>query len=75
LCIAGGQKIKMSKKTLEVVSDMIDEAVDELAKLILRLDNNPKKTRKEQNTIKKIQEIRDTIQDSVLHAKLKKSIE
>lgn len=44
-------------------------------KLILRLDKNPKKTRKEQNTIKKIQEIRDTIQDSVLYAKLKKSIE
>lgn len=65
----------MSEKTLAVDSDMIDEAVDELAKLILRLDNNPKKTRKEQNTIKKIQEIRDTIQDSVLHAKLKKSIE
>ena len=56
-------------------SDMIDQALDEIAKLILRLDKNPKKTRKEQNTIKKIQEIRDTIQDSVLYAKLKKSIE
>jgi len=54
---------------------MIDQALDELAKLILRLDKNPKKTRKEQNTIKKIQEIRDTIQDAVLYAKLKKSIE
>jgi len=51
---------------------MIDQALDELAKLILRLDKNPKKTRKEQNTIKKIQEIRDTIQDAVLYAKLKK---
>jgi hypothetical protein len=54
---------------------MIDRAIDELAKLILRLDKNPKKTRKEQNTIKKIQEIRDTIQDAVLYAKLKKSAE
>jgi hypothetical protein len=54
---------------------MIDRALDELAKLILRLDKNPKKTRKELNTIKKIQEIRDTIQDAVLYAKLKKSIE
>jgi hypothetical protein len=54
---------------------MIGRALDELAKLILRLDKNPKKTRKEQNTIKKIQEIRDTIQDAVLYAKLKKSIE
>ena len=54
---------------------MIDRTLEKLAKLILRLDKNPKKTRKEQNTIKKIQEIRDTIQDSVLHAKLKKSIQ
>jgi hypothetical protein len=65
----------MSKKTLAVDSDMIDLALDELSKLMLRLDKNPKKTRKEQNTIKKIQEIRDTIQDSVLYAKLKKSVE
>ena len=65
----------MSKKTLAVDSDMIDLALGDLTKLMLRLDNNPKKTRKEQNTIKKIQEIRDTIQDSVLYAKLKKSTE
>ena len=65
----------MGKKTLAVDSDMIDLAVDELNKLILRLDKSPKKTRKEQNTIKKIEEIRDTIQDSVLYAKLKKSTE
>lgn len=65
----------MSKKTLAVDSDMIDLAVDELSKLMLRLDKNPKRTRKDQNTIKKIQEIRDTIQDSVLYAKLKKSTE
>ena len=65
----------MSKKTIEVDSDMIDRAVNELAKLKLRLGNNPKKSRKDLNNIKKIQEIRDTIQDSVLYAKLKKSIE
>ena len=53
---------------------MIDLAV-ELSKLMVRLDNNPKKTRKDQNTPKKIEEIRETIQDSVLYAKLKKSIE
>lgn len=62
----------MSRKTIEVDSDMIDKALEELAKLILRLDENTKKTRKEKNTIKKIQEIRDTLQDSVLYAKLKK---
>ncbi len=50
------------KRTLAVDSDMIDLAIDELSILMLRLDKNPKKTRKEQNTIKKIQEIRDTIQ-------------
>jgi hypothetical protein len=65
----------MASKTIEVDSDMIDKTLEELAKLILRFDKKPKKTRMEQNTIKKIQEIRDTIQDSVLYAKLKKSIE
>jgi hypothetical protein len=65
----------MSRKTIEVDSDMIDRTLEELSKLIIRLDNNPKKTRKDQNTIKKIQEVRDTIQDSVLYAKLKKSVQ
>ena len=65
----------MSKKTIPVDSKMIDLAVDELSELMVRLDKNPNKTRKDNNTIKKIQEIRDTIQDSVLHAKLKKSVE
>ena len=37
----------MSRKTLAVDSDTIDEALDELTKLMLRLDKNPKKTRKE----------------------------
>ena len=53
---------------------MIDLAVDELSKLMVRLDKNPKKTRKEQNTVK-IETIRETIQDSVLYAKLKKSVD
>jgi hypothetical protein len=53
---------------------MIDRTLEELGKLKLRLDENPKKTRKERNMIKKIQEIQDTLQDSVLFAKLKKSI-
>jgi hypothetical protein len=62
----------MSRKTIDGDSDMIDRSLEDLAKIILRLEENPKKTRKEKNTIKKIQEIRDTIQDSVLYAKLKK---
>ena len=65
----------MARKTIEVDSDMIDRSLEELSKLINRLDENPKKTRKDRNTIKKIQSIRDTIQDSVLYAKLKKSIQ
>ena len=65
----------MARKTIEVDSDMIDQSLEELFKLINRLDENPKKTRKDRNTIKKIQSIRDTIQDSVLYAKLKKSIQ
>lgn len=65
----------MSRKTIEVDSDMIDQSLEELSKLVIRLDKNPKKTRKEQNTIKKIQNIRDTMQDSVLYAKLKKSVQ
>ena len=65
----------MARKTIEVDSDMIGQSLEELSKLINRLDENPKKTRKDRNTIKKIQSIRDTIQDSVLYAKLKKSIQ
>jgi uncharacterized protein Yka (UPF0111/DUF47 family) len=61
-------------KTLSVDSKMIDLALSELAKLITRLDKNSEKTRKEQNLIKEIEEIRDTIQDAVLYAKLKKSV-
>ena len=49
----------MSRKTIEVDFDIIDRTVEELAKLILRLEKNPKQTREEQNTIKKIQEIRE----------------
>ena len=44
----------MSRKTIEIDSNMIDHSLQELSKLIIRLDKNPKKTRKEQNTIKKI---------------------
>jgi hypothetical protein len=65
----------MARKTIELDSDMIDKSLEELSKLIIRLEENPKKTRKDWNTIKKIQGIRDTIQDSVLYAKLKKSVQ
>jgi len=45
--IVSGRKIDISRNTIEVDSGMIDLAVDELSKLILRLDKNPKKSRKE----------------------------
>ena len=72
--IAGLKQDKTLAKTLSVDSSTIDLALAQLAKLILGLNKNSKKTRKEQNLIKKIEEIRDTIQDAVLYAKLKKSI-
>lgn len=65
----------MARKTIEVDTDMIDPSTVECGKLIMRLEKNPKITRRERNIIKKIQEIRDTIHDSVLYAKLKKSAE
>lgn len=61
-------------KTLSFDSSAIDLALSQLAKLIVGLNKNSKKTRKEQNLIKKREEIRDTIRDAVLYAKLKKSI-
>jgi len=68
------EKGKKLANTLSIDSSAIDLALTQLAKLILQLNKNSKKTRKEQNLIKKIEEIRDTIQDSVLYAKLKKSV-
>jgi hypothetical protein len=57
-------------KTVTVDTDKIDQALDELAKLILRLNKKPKK---DTRLIKKITEIRDSIQDAIVRAKLKKS--
>jgi hypothetical protein len=39
----------MSRKTIEANSDMIDRSLEELAKLIIRLDTNPKKKREQNN--------------------------
>ena len=62
-------------KMMPVDSKTIDFALDELAKVIVTLDKNPKKTRKDKNLIKKMKDIRDAIQDAVVYAKLKKSVE
>ena len=57
-------------KTLTVDTDKIDQALNELAKMILRLNKKPKK---DTRLIKNITEIRDSIQDAIVRAKLKKS--
>lgn len=44
----------LSKKTITVDSETIDQALSELANLEIRLDKNPNKTRKEQNSINAI---------------------
>ena len=69
--IAGLKQDKTLAKTLSVDSSTIDLALAQLAKLILGLNKNSKKTRKEQNLIKKIEEIRDTIQE-VLYCQIEK---
>jgi hypothetical protein len=64
---------RRAKKIIEVDTDMIDRVVNELAKLRLRVYSSPKKSRRESSTIKKTQEIQETLQNSLLYARLKKS--
>ena len=58
-------------QVLSVDGKKIDQALSEIAKLILRLSKKPKR---DERLIKKITEIRDQIQDAVIQAKLKKSL-
>jgi hypothetical protein len=62
-------------QVLSVDGTKIDEVLSELSKLILSLSKNSKKSKKDERLIKKITEIRNEIQDAVLQAKLKKSID
>jgi hypothetical protein len=61
-------------KILSVDGERIDEVLNDFSKLIIRLEKNSKKTRKDHNLIKKITEIRDGIQDAIIQARLKKSL-
>jgi hypothetical protein len=61
-------------KTLTVDGTKIDQVLGLIAKLIIRLNKSSKKSKKDQNLIKKITEIRDLIQDASMDAKLKKSV-
>ena len=58
-------------QVLSVDGRKIDQALSEIAKLILRLSKKPKR---DERLIKKITEIRDQIQDAIIQAKLKKSL-
>lgn len=61
-------------ETLTVDGTKIDQILGLIAKLIIRLNKSSKKSKKDQNLIKKITEIRDLIQDASMDAKLKKSV-
>jgi hypothetical protein len=61
-------------KILSVDGKKIDEVLDEFSKLIIRLEKNSKKTRKDDNLIKKIRDIRNKIEDAIVTAKMKKSL-
>jgi hypothetical protein len=66
--------IKIMVETLSVDAIKIDQAMNEVGKLLIHLNKISKKSRKEENIIKKITNIRDLIQDALLNAKLKKSV-
>lgn len=59
-------------KTISVDIVKIDQVLSEISMLILRLDKKPKKDTSLINTITKI---RNQIQDAVMDAKLKKSLQ
>jgi hypothetical protein len=61
-------------ETLTVDGTKIDQVLGLIANLIIRLNKSSKKSKKDQNLIKKITEIRDLIQDASMDAKLKKSV-
>jgi hypothetical protein len=67
-------RIKTMVETLSVDATKIDLAMIEIGKLLIHLNKISKKSRKEENIIKKITNIRNLIQDALLNAKLKKSV-
>ena len=62
--------------TLIVDGKKIDDVLNQIIKLIVRVDKSAKKTksRKEKRLVGEITKIRDSIQGAVLDTKLKKSI-
>ena len=59
---------------LSIDGSKIDQVLNDIAKLILRLSSSSKKSKNDERLIKQITEIRDRIGDIVLQARLKKSL-
>jgi hypothetical protein len=59
---------------LSIDGRKIDQVLDDIAKLILRLSKSSKKSKKDERLIRQITEIRNQMGDIVLQARLKKSL-
>ena len=61
-------------ENLSIDGSKIDQVLNDIAKLILRLCKNSKKSKKDERLIRQITKIRNQIGDIVLQARLKKSL-
>ena len=59
---------------LSIDGRKIDQVLNDIAKLILRLSKSSKKSKNDERLIRQITEIRNQIGDIVLQARLKKSL-
>jgi hypothetical protein len=59
---------------LSIDGSKIDQVLNDIAKLILRLSSSSKKSKNDERLIKQITEIRNRIGEVVLQARLKKSL-
>lgn len=59
---------------LSIDGNKIDQVLNDIAKLILRLSKSSKKSKKDERLIRQITEMRNQIGNIVLQAKLKKSL-
>ncbi|MGB8101291.1 MAG: hypothetical protein WCE96_06385 [Nitrososphaeraceae archaeon] len=59
---------------LSIDGSKIDQVLNDIAKLILRLSKSSKKSKNDERLIKQITEIRNRIGDILLQARLKKSL-
>ncbi len=59
---------------LPIDGSKIDQVLNDIAKLILRLSKSSKKSKNDERLIKQITEIRNRIGDIVLQARLKNSL-